>query len=101
MKHLPLLLALPLLAACATTALPEEEDLQTRPVAQGECDTDGVQDRIGERATAEMGGEVLRETGAETLRWIPPRSAVTMDFRPDRLNIEYDDSFIVTRIRCG
>jgi len=67
----------------------------------GECDASAVQDHVGHRASAEAGATLLRLTGARTLRWVPPRTAVTMDFRPDRLTVTYDDNMIIERITCG
>jgi len=40
-------------------------------------------------------------SGHEPLRIIPPGTAVTMDHRPDRLNVETDAAGIITRIFCG
>lgn len=85
-----------LLCACATTA--GEPPVRELP---GECNAARVQDRLGQRATAELGGLLLRETGARTLRWVPPRTAVTMDFRADRLTVSYDDDMVIERISCG
>jgi len=96
------LLALAGLAACATTPPPFDDAGNPRvrePV--GECDADSVQDHVGHRATAEAGATLLQLTGARTLRWVPPRTAVTMDFRPDRLTVSYDDDMIIERITCG
>jgi len=67
----------------------------------GECTADVAQDMIGQRATAELGTELLRRTGARNLRWVPPRSAVTMDYRADRLTVGYDDAYSIVRISCG
>ncbi|TIX49692.1 I78 family peptidase inhibitor [Alteraurantiacibacter aquimixticola] len=88
------------LAACAT--LPDQGDgeLRARP-PQGECDASGVQDLVEERATAEVGQRLLEKTGATRLRWVPPRTAVTMDFRPDRLTVAYNDDMMIERISCG
>lgn len=85
-----------LLGACATTA----EEPPVRAPA-GECDASGVQEHLGHRASAESGAVLLRLTGARTLRWVPPRTAVTMDFRPDRLTVSYDDDMVIERISCG
>lgn len=84
------------LGACATTA---QEPPRRAPA--GQCDAARVQDRVGQRATAELGATLLRLTGARTLRWVPPRTAVTMDFRPDRLTVSYDDAMVIERISCG
>ena len=48
-----------------------------------------------------LGEDVLKTTGAKTLRWIPPNSAVTMDYRTDRVSVSYDDAAIVTSVTCG
>lgn len=97
MKSLAVLSLLPLAAACAATA---DEGPRVREPS-GECDASGVQDHIGHRASAEAGATLLRLTGAQVLRWVPPRTAVTMDFRPDRLTVSYDDSYMIDRITCG
>ena len=84
------------LGACATTA--EEQPVRELP---GECDASGVQDHLGHRASAESGANLLRLTGARVLRWVPPRTAVTMDFRADLLTVSYDDDMVIERISCG
>jgi hypothetical protein len=35
------------------------------------------------------------------LRWGPPDSAMTMDFRADRLTVSYDANMVVTGVKCG
>jgi hypothetical protein len=91
--------ALPL-AACAAVGTPTE----STPAAPSEamaCNADAVQSHIGHKATAAAGPTLLQESGARTLRWAPPRSAMTMDYRPDRLTVGYDDAYIITQISCG
>ena len=95
-----LLAALPLLPACTTAGGQMASDLPAR-APQGECNAAGVQHFVGERATGEIGGILLQRTGADVLRWVPPHSAVTMDFRPDRLTVSYDGNYIIERISCG
>lgn len=91
--------ALPL-AACAATygeapgSVPANE-------AGGECDAQPVQYHIGHEASTEMGATILRESGAKTLRWGPPNSAWTMDYRTDRVNVRYDESREIIEITCG
>ena len=65
------------------------------------CQADGAQGFVGRAAMAELGAELLRLTGARALRWVPPRTAVTMDYRADRLTVSYDDNRIIERISCG
>lgn len=86
-----------LLAGCVTTNVDPAPD----PYPVGQCDATAAQARLGATATTELGDELQRAAGARTLRWIPPRTAVTMDYRQDRLNVEYNDNMVVTRISCG
>ncbi len=95
-------LALVALSACAATTPPVngDGDPAMRPPA-GECDAAGVQSMIGTRASETVGVQLLQGSGARTLRWVPPRTAVTMDYRPDRLTVAYDDDLMIERITCG
>ena len=91
------------LAACAATT-PPPFDNDGNPNArepEGECDAAPAQGLVGTVASEEVGAELLALTGANTLRWVPPRTAVTMDFRPDRLTVSYDDDMVIERITCG
>lgn len=89
-------IAVTTLTACAT--MPADG-----PAAapSGECDASGVQGSIGQAATSALGAQLLEATGATQLRWVPPRTAVTMDFRADRLTVSYDDDMLIERISCG
>ena len=92
-----LVVACAVLGACAATPPPGDASPSRHP---GECKADAAQHLIGNKATGETGAELLRLTGATTLRWVPPRTAVTMDFRADRLTASYDDDMVITRISC-
>ncbi len=61
---------------------------------------DAGQAFVGQKANAETGTQLLAATGARQLRWVPPRTAVTMDFRPDRLTVSYDDDMVITQVSC-
>ena len=98
MKTLPLLAALGSLAACATVSA--DGDPPVRDI-EGSCRAEPGQRFIGTRATAEIGGQMLAATGATILRWVPPRTAVTMDFNGDRVTVQYDDDMIITSASCG
>lgn len=90
------LLALPLMA-CATTS-PEE------PVGNGEaatCNASAVRSYVGQTASPATGAEILRMSGARSLRWGPPDTAWTMDYRPDRVNVRYDRAMMITDVTCG
>lgn len=83
--------------ACAAT--PPPGDAPDR-YPEGECKADAAQHLVGQKATAETGAELMKLTGAKTLRWVPPHTAVTMDFRPDRLTVSYDGDMVIERISC-
>jgi hypothetical protein len=101
MKNPTLICAGALLLAACTTTTPADGREPPLTGSVGECDASGVQDHVGHRASAEAGQVLLRLTGARTLRWVPPNTAVTMDFRPDRLTVSYDGNMVIERISCG
>ena len=68
MKSLILPAALLGLAGCMTTAsapAPEEEPLRKMPA--GTCDAAPAQVHLGERATSDLGAQILAETSASGL----------------------------------
>lgn len=97
-RILALAAALPL-AACASSEAPVEST--PPPPAEMSCKADAAQSFVGQTASPELGASALKASGARTLRWGPPRSAMTMDYRQDRLNIMYDDAYKVTQVSCG
>ena len=91
--------ALPLMA-CAQT--PPVDDTPVRGAGDGyQCDASMLGDLVGKPATAELGQDALQRSNSRTLRWIQPGTAVTMDFRQDRLNIKLDEQNVVTGTNCG
>ena len=97
MKTLALAAALGALSACAT--VPADGDPPVRDI-EGSCRAEPGQRFIGTRATTEVGGQMLAATGATILRWVPPRTAVTMDFNANRLTVSYDDAMVITQVSC-
>ena len=65
------------------------------------CDAARADTLIGSPATASLGPQALKLTGARALRWIQPGTMVTMDYRADRLNIRLDANNRITKIDCG
>lgn len=65
------------------------------------CQDAGLQQWVGQKVTPQLGEQILKKSGASTLRWGPPRSAWTMDLRTDRVSVAYDDSNTITNINCG
>ena len=85
------------LAGCAANRSGSGE----APVLRAACKADSAQQFIGQKVTEGLGAEILQVTGARTLRWGPPRSAWTMDYRSDRVGVSYDDAMVVQQISCG
>lgn len=78
------------LAACTTTT-----------ARNNFCNADPAQAFVGQKADAASGLAIRQATGADELRWGPPRSAMTMDFRQGRVTVSYDDAMTITRVSCG
>lgn len=127
----PYLLAaalVPLLALSACTPAPEEGFEEEQPAATaadadtgagsaietetaqadigdapGEtpCDTEAVQSLIGTQGSETVYAKAVQESGAKSHRALGPTDMATMDFRPDRLNIDLDESGKITGFRCG
>jgi hypothetical protein len=87
------------LALAACTAAPAAPPETAEPDAAA-CNREAGEAFIGQKVTAETGTQLLAATGARQLRWVPPRTAVTMDFRPDRLTVSYDDDMVITQVSC-
>lgn len=85
------------LAACATTSGGEAPATN----AEGLCRNEPVASFVGQKASAESGAAMLKASGAKTMRWGGPGMAMTMDFRPDRLTVSYDEAMVITSARCG
>jgi len=98
-RLLALAAALPL-AAC-TQERPPVESTPPPPEAEMTCKADAAQSYVVQTATPDLGGAILKASGARTLRWGPPRSAMTMDYRVDRVNVMYDDAYKITQVTCG
>jgi len=101
MKRIAATVAAGFAVACAPVDGTPGNGNASPPSMEGPCDAAPAQRLIGRAATAELGAEALRLTSARTIRWIRPGDMVTMDFRPDRLNIDLDGQGRVSGLRCG
>lgn len=95
--------ALLMTSACTTPAgAGSEEVVPEHGVTPGyRCESSEAQALVGQPATQDAGARALQLTGARTLRWIRPGDIVTMDYRPDRLNIHLDATGRIERFQCG
>jgi len=87
------------LAACTQEKPPVEST--PPPPAEMTCNAAAAASFVGQAASADVGSVIVKATGARTLRWGPPRSAMTMDYRQDRVNVIYDDAYKITQVTCG
>lgn len=81
-------------AGCATVPPVEAGD-------SGRCDAAKAAKLVGRMQSEKTGAEALRLSGARTLRWIAPDTAVTMDYRIDRLNLRTDEAGKILTVDCG
>ena len=91
-------LIFPTLALAACSTVPAEGN---GAVTGGVCKDDGLGSFVGRDATTETGAELLKQSGATALRWVPKGSMVTMDFREDRVTVYLDDNNKIERVNCG
>jgi len=77
------------------------EAVPPEPVPSTSCNVDAARALVGRPATAGLGTEALRLSGARRLRWIRPGDMVTMDYSPNRLNLHLDAQGRIERLACG
>ena len=65
------------------------------------CHTAKAKTLIGRARSPAVERQALRLSGAGIVRWIPPGTMVTMDYRPDRLNLRLDGRARIRKINCG
>jgi hypothetical protein len=65
------------------------------------CDAAKARALIGRKRSPAVEREALRLSGAARVRWIPPGTMVTMDYRPDRLNLHLDRKGRIVSVNCG
>ena len=87
------------LAGCITVEAPDAPDGPAS--GGGACRAGAAFSLVGQTASSETGARALSLTGARSLRWGPPNSAWTMDYREDRVNVRYDEAMRITEITCG
>ncbi len=94
---LPVLTALAV-SACAATGN-GEPPVTSLPGYEPGSDSCGAEAR--EYLLGQAVSEVDLDSLARTVRAIAPGAPVTMDHRPDRLNLDLDGDGVIVRIWCG
>jgi hypothetical protein len=80
---------------------PDRAEAVPPPPVPMVCNAAPAQYHVGHDATQSMGEAILKDAGARTLRWGPPNAAWTMDYRQDRVNVQYDENMKIVKITCG
>jgi len=96
----PLVLAL-MLAGCASQPAQEGASAAAAPEMSIQCRAERVQAFVGHAWSAALAEQARVDSASASVRVIRPGTAVTKDYRADRLNLHLDGSGIVTRISCG
>lgn len=96
LTSLSLLALLALLAGCSS-----QPPAQQAAEISGDCDVEQVHGVLGQTASSELIEQVLQQANAKTLRVLAPGDAATMDYNPQRLNIDIDESEVIIRLTCG
>ena len=56
---------------------------------------------MGQISDGASGLAIRQATGADEVRWAPPRTAMTMEFKEGRVTVAYDDAMNITAVTCG
>jgi hypothetical protein len=90
-----------LLASAACTPVEMRDETPAASPVAAACNADALSDLVGKRASDARADVMQTRSGARTLRWIAPNTAVTMDFRSDRLNVYVDAKGRIERFTCA
>lgn len=66
-----------------------------------ECGASQVATFVDQKATPAVRARLQAEVGHDRIRWVGPDTIVTMDFRPDRLNVMLDKNDVITGGKCS
>ena len=92
LRHAAAAVMLGVLAACTP---PEPAPAPSAPGPSDACGASKLQALVGKPL-----GSLDVKTLPSVPRQIGPDMAVTADYRPDRLNIDYDAKNVITKVSC-
>lgn len=92
-------IALLVCTACTPTTSADVPSSGSESGAQ--CDATAIQNLVGEVADQAAIDRAKAASGARDVRRYTTGSALTMDFRPDRLNVEVDTAGRIVKLSCG
>ena len=96
------LLLIPMTLAACAAASPPATEIPVRGETPGyTCRPGAYEEFIGQLATSDVGAELLRASGARTIRWVRPGTQVTMDYREDRLTVRLASNNRIVTTSCG
>lgn len=94
--------ALATLAGCAAPATRSPVTSPMPPPPPGTvCNADGAQFAVGRAAAASVVEQARQRSGSYMARVLWPKQMVTMEFNPQRLNLDVDAAGVIKRVRCG
>ena len=91
-------------AACsvAVSACATAEPIPVRGETAGRtCDSSNIDDFVGRQRSPELEAQILEASSAAIVRWVPEGTAITMEFRSDRVTAYLDASGRIERISCS
>ncbi|SFG41957.1 Peptidase inhibitor I78 family protein [Novosphingobium sp. CF614] len=95
------LLAGSLLATAGCAAGTSEPQATPPPPASQGCGAEQLSAYIGQPASDEVLALIRQWHGDKPIRVLKPGSAMTMDYRPERLNIYLDDAGTIKEFKCN
>lgn len=66
-----------------------------------DCDSDGVQNMLGQPYSDSVGETVRQRSGSRVIRLLRPGQVMTMEYDPSRINIILDAKGAIQALRCG
>lgn len=89
------------LTACTSTSDPEIPSNPKPETTESACGADKVGSYVGQPFNNDLLIKIKAESTAQNVRVLHPGSAMTMDYRPDRLNIHVDANGRIEKMHCN